>query len=261
VSDLEEALSVQRGDGGWQAFADPRYESANAMFGGWTTAVMLRAVIRSEDSAAKPSAITVNFVGPIEPGSNVRIRTRRLGGSRSVSHWLADLLAGDGGEALASAMVVLATRRDTDGHTQPAMPSAPDPESLGEAHPPGPQGMRSMIRPIHGSPPFGRMDTASSAWVRETTGRSVDRLQLAFLADQFAPRPYFWSDGPRPSATLSLSVYFHATDEEVDAIGDDYILSEATGSRGARSTSGQHARLWSRSGALLATTEQLCWYR
>lgn len=31
--------------------------------------------------------------------------------------------------------------------------------------------------------------------------------------------------------------------------------------RGERSTSGQRARLWSRPGALLATTEQLCWYR
>jgi acyl-CoA thioesterase len=58
-----------------------------------------------------------------------------------------------------------------------------------------------------------------------------------------------------------MSVYFHATDDEVAAIGDDYILNEATGSRGARSTAGQHARLWSRAGVLLATSEQLSWYR
>jgi acyl-CoA thioesterase len=261
MSDLEDALSLQRSDGCWKAFADPRYESANAMFGGWTTAVALRAVARSGDREASPSAITMNFVGPIEAGTDVRIRTRRIGGSRSVNHWLAELLAGEGDEVLALATVVLAIRRDTDGHTQPTMPSAPDPESLDELHPPGPQGERSVIRPIHGHPSFGRNDTTSSAWVRETTGRTVDRVQLAFLADQAAPRPFFWSRGPRPSATVSMTTYFHATDEEVDAIGDDYILTEATGSRGARSTSGQHVRLWSRSGALLATSEQLCWYR
>ena len=56
-------------------------------------------------------------------------------------------------------------------------------------------------------------------------------------------------------------MYFHGTAEEIDAVGDDYLLNEATGTRGEQSTSGQQARLWSRGGALLATTEQLCWYR
>jgi len=45
------------------------------------------------------------------------------------------------------------------------------------------------------------------------------------------------------------------------AVGAGYILNEATGTRGVHSTSGQQARLWSRESVLLATTEQLCWYR
>ena len=261
MSELANALSLGRGDGCWTADADPRYESLNAMFGGWTTALALRAVLLSSDGRAQPSAITVNFVDRIEPGTGVRIRTRKLGGSRSVQHWLAELLPADDDRTLAAATTVVTERRDTDWHTQPSMPQVPGPESLEEFHPPGPQGERCMIRPISGHPPFGRMDTTSTAWIREMTGRTVDRVQLAFLADQFAPRPFFWGDAPRPSVTLSMSVYFHATDEEVAAVGDDYILAEATGSRGARSTSGQHARLWSRAGDLLATTEQLCWYR
>ena len=73
-----------------------------------------------------------------------------------------------------------------------------------------------------------------------------------------AARSFFWGVGFRPSATLTLSVYFHGTAEEIDAVGDDYLLNEATGTRpGEQSTSGQQARLWSRGGALLATTEQL----
>lgn len=98
-------------------------------------------------------------------------------------------------------------------------------------------------------------------WVRDVSGRPVDHLLLAYFADQYAPRSFFWGEGPRPSATISLSVYFHATDDEIAAVGDDYILNEATGTRAEYSTSGQQARLWSRGGALLATTEQLCWYR
>ena len=97
--------------------------------------------------------------------------------------------------------------------------------------------------------------------MREASGRSVDHLQLALLADHRAPRSFFWSDGPRPSSTLTLSVYFHATDSELAAVGDDEILSEAFGTRGAQSTSEEHLRLWSRQGALLATSVQMGWYR
>ena len=85
-------------------------------------------------------------------------------------------------------MVVLADRRDTDGLTVPHMPQAPDPESLDVFHPPGSQGERAMIRPIRGQPPFGNTDKVWTAWVREMTGGPVDYLQLAFLADQCAPR-------------------------------------------------------------------------
>jgi acyl-CoA thioesterase len=261
MSELEDALTVRPAAAGWAAYADPKFESINAMFGGWTTAVSLRAVMESVGGDGQPSAITVNFIGPVTPGSDVTIATRRLGGSRSVSHWLAELTPTGADGAAAVATVVVSTRRESDGHAQAVMPAAADPDTLEEFHAPGTQGERTLIRPVVGIPPFGRMDTNSLHYVRDLTGRRVDRLQLAFLADQFAPRPYFWSNEPRSSATLTMTVYFHGTDEEIEAVGTDYILSEAVGSRGADSTSGQHARLWSRAGALLATSEQLAWYR
>lgn len=243
------------------AFADPRYESLNAMFGGWTVAIALRATLESTSSEATPSAITVNFVDRVEPGSEVHTRSRCIGNSRSIEHWQTELLSEDD-RMLASAAVVLSNRRESDGHTQMTMPDAPGPETLELFHPPsGRQGEQSMMRLVSGSEPFGRFDTRSTHWVRDVSGRHVDHVQLAYFADQFAPRPFYWSEGPRASATLCLSVYFHATADEIAAVGDDYIFCEATGSRGESSTSGQHARMWSRSGVLLATTEQLHWYR
>ena len=65
----------------------------------------------------------------------------------------------------------------------------------------------------------------------------------------------------RFSIGLSLSVYCHATQAEIEAVGEDFILNEAIGTRGEQATSGQQARLWSRDGKLLATTEQLGWFR
>ena len=231
------------------------------MFGGWTAAVALKAVLASSaNDDARPSALTINFIERVIPDTEVLIRTEHLGGGRSIAHWRADVLDSEG-RLLGLAMALLTIRRPTDGHTEPSTPEVPVPESLEPFWPPSPQGQRTEIRPITGNPPVNQMTTSSLSWVRDTSGRQVDHLQLTHLADAYAPRCWFWSRDPRPNATMTLSVYFHGTDEEIGAVGDDYVLNEAIGTRGAESTSGQQARLWSRKGALLATTEQLTWYR
>lgn len=141
------------------------------------------------------------------------------------------------------------------------MPDAPDPTTLDEFHAPGTQGQQTILRPVWGQPPHNRETSSSGAWLRLAQPRPLDHVLLAYLADQFAPRSFFWADGPRPSATVTMSVHFHATPEELVAAGEDYVLNEAIGTRGEQSTSGAQLRMWSRAGALLATSEQLCWYR
>ena len=58
-----------------------------------------------------------------------------------------------------------------------------------------------------------------------------------------------------------MSVYFHATPAELEAVGGDFILGEAKGRRFESGFFDQHGALWSRDGVLLATTEQLCWFK
>jgi acyl-CoA thioesterase len=263
VGDLERALALNRlDDRHWSVVADPDHESVNAMYGGWTVGVMLGAVEQAAMGGdATPSAITANFVKRIEPGSEVGISVRRLDGSRSVSHWLAEMSSLGGAETLAISSIVLSAPRPSDGHMQATMPDAPDPETLEVFHPPGSQGAQVVMRPITGFPPYGRTDTLSTAWVRDISHRRIDYQQLAYLADLRAPRSFHWGDGPRSSATMTLSVYFHATEEELARVGDDYLLSEAFGVRGSWSTSEEHLRLWSPHGELLATSEQLARYR
>lgn len=261
---LDAALALQAdGEGRWRAHADADHESISAMFGGWTAAVLLRAVLASTEGDAQPSALTVNFIRPVPVGGDVVVAPERLGGGRSLEHWRADLRAVDAGgeddDVLATALAVLTNRRDTDAHAQLEMPDVPPPEGLEQIHAPGPQGQQTEIRDVSGG--WGTGDTRSRLWARDVNGRPLDHLQLAYLADQYAPRPFFWGEGLRPAASISLSVYFHATADELAAVGTDYVLNDATGTRGVQSTSGQLARLWSRDGVLLATTEQLCWYR
>ena len=261
MADLDEALELHHtGEGTWSVRADPRYEAVAGMFGGWTTAVMLRAVVDDSRAIGMPAACTVDFVAPVPAGPDVTITTVLVRQGRSVQHWRVDLVR-DEGAVFAHAVVIQAIRQQRDGFTEPVMPEVPDPESLPEFHPPNTAGEHVSVRPVFPSVFFGQDSTRSAHWAKETSGRPVDCLQLAFLSDSYAPRIFLRSAGPRPSLTLTMSVYFTGTAEDIAAVGDAYLLNEATGTRATDGIVGQQARLWSPAGALLATTEQLCWYQ
>lgn len=231
------------------------------MFGGWTVALLLKAVLAEPEATGTPISITVNFVAAVPPGAALALHTTRLGVTRSLSHWRCDVkLAGDDA-VLATALVIMANRRDSDERTELVMPDIVPPEELEAFFPPfskqPPLESRSAMPP----PPFNKPDTRTLSWEKEASGRAVDVLTLALLSDLGAPRVYLVSAGPRPSATLTLSVTFLAGDAELAACGDDFILSEMVATRISQSIVGSRKAMWSRAGTLLATSEQLCWFR
>ena len=75
---------------------------------------------------------------------------------------------------------------------------------------------------------------------------------LRILSDAYPPRILYAGIEPRPSPTLALSVYFYATAPNSRRSGDDFIISEAVGTRAAQSVVGSQLRLWSRAG-------RACW--
>lgn len=265
MGSFDDAVALHALEGGrYRGHADRRHESISGMFGGWTAAIALEAVLRKAgggDPTAAPAALSIHFVDRIAPGEDVVLEVARLGGGRSLTHWRVEIFPTDAERVLAHAVVTLANRRETDSHVEPTMPDAPDPSSLGRFQAPGPQGQQTSIRPIWGHPPFNQASTSSGAWIQLVEPRPIDHTLLAYLADQTAPRSFYWNDGPRPSATITMSVYFHATPADLAAAREDFVLNEAVGTRGEQSTSGAQLRMWSRAGALLATSEQLCWYR
>ena len=83
MGSLDEAVALEAGGPGrWQAFADPDHESLNGMFGGWTSAVSLAAVMASADGALRPSALTINYLAAVAPEARPIIHVEHLGGSR-----------------------------------------------------------------------------------------------------------------------------------------------------------------------------------
>jgi len=262
VTSLDASFSLESvASGRWRGLADPRYEAANGMFGGWTAALMLNAVLRDPTAEGSPSAITTNFLDRVPSANTLALTTRCLAAGRSLSHWRCDVLPEGKDKIVATATIVLTNRRESDRFTEAAMPVVAAPETLAHSEPPPRFGERFDMRIAVGETFHNRSTTRSIAWERETSARPIDALQVAMLSDLGLPRVFYVSAGPRPSATITLSTYFHATTAELAACGDDYILADMIGTRIEYSTSGSRTNLWSRAGALLATSEQLCWFR
>jgi len=261
MAELDASLAIQpQGPGLWRGRADPQYEANTGMFGGWTMALLLKAVVEDPLSEGTVSAITTNFLARVPPGAELKLRSQRLGGGRSLAHWRCDLVLEDETIA-ATATIVLANRRESDKFNEIEMPRAAAPESIAVFHPPGPFGERIDIRAALGGMPFNQSTTRSLFWQRDVSGREMDAVQLAYLCDLGPPRVWYIGSAPRPSSTITLSLYVHAPAAELAACGDDFILSDMVGTRIEHSTVGSKANLWSRGGALLATTEQLCWFK
>lgn len=259
---FDDALALDaRGAGAWRAHAAPDREANTGMYGGWTAALLLKAAIAAAEEGREPVALAAHFISRIEPGRDLSVRSRAIGGGRSVARMRAEIAAGDTDEILAFADVAFAARRTNDSFADMTAPAAPDPETLPEFHPPAPFGRSVLVRPAAGFPPYGRPDARSLFFVRDIAARPLDPLLVAYLADCFPPRILYRSAAPRPSSTLTMSIHFFATPEDYAVVGADYVLSEVVATRAEGSTIGSRLDLWSRSGALLATSEQLCWFR
>lgn len=263
MGELETALTLARESGGpWRGHADPVYEAANGMYGGLTAALLLKSVVSEENVLGSPSALTVSFVRPIAAGSDILIRTRLLGASRSIQHWSAELSLEGFSDVCAVATVVMTARRESDGFVEPEMPRVPPPEEITQLmSPPYAFGRQSPMRWVPGTTGSTLEKSHSAMWIREISGRRIDAVQLTYLCDNSPPRAFFVPSGMKSSATLIYSVYFVSTADELAEVGDDYTLMDVIGTRAANGTIGSRVNLWSRTGRLLATSEQLCWFR
>ncbi len=262
MNEFDESIQLQaQSTNVWTAHADHRRVAMSGMYGGWTATLLLHAILKDAVDAGSVSALTIHFLHAIIPGSALTVRTRNVNSSRSLSVWHAEVEVDGVPGPAATATAVIARRRDSFSFVDIAMPDVPPPDTLPELHPPGTFGERSLVRPAIGRTPFNQPDTRSVAWVREMSGRALDSLQLAYLADNYPPKTWSMRSDPSPYSTITMSIYFHGTHEEVSALGDDYVLIEAAGTRAQASTVGAQGRIWSRDGLLLVTTEQLGWFR
>jgi acyl-CoA thioesterase len=243
-----------------QAPMDPNLAAFSGAFGGWTAAHALTAALSHSDGAQPVLSMTINFTKGIREG-DVQSSASVLAATRSTKFIRVDTT--QAGHLCASSSVVLAQRRATQAVAATHMPTCAAPEALAPlALPHGPVTWFQQldIRFAQGQPfkPSERM--RSLAWTKLKNPNAMKEGLLVALADASFPRIYFHFPAPSPIATVSMTVHFHASPSDLQAVGDDFVLIDACSNQATQGFFDQAASLWSRNGTLLATTTQMVRY-
>ncbi|HEX4179684.1 MAG TPA: thioesterase family protein [Caulobacteraceae bacterium] len=250
--------------GRWTTVAGPEWDNpGGGLWGGYAVGLCVRALEAEPDALGEALSLTVTYAAPLSPG-DLEIRTRRLRQGGSIGVWAVELSRAGADQVGVHAIVTMARRPNTPPFAFASMPAAAVPESLPSPSVRGGAARFGAVafewRPLEGFPPRPGENSRSLAWVRPRRGL-LDKVMLGMMTDNSAPRAIYALGRRVMTTTLSLTAYLHATAEELAAVADDFILVECEGRIGGGGASDERSSYWSRDGKLLATSEQLVWYR
>lgn len=237
-------------------------------FGGASAATALRAVLEHPDRLGDPLALTVNFCAPIARGEFV-VRARRTRANRSSQHWSVELTQGDGTEAVLTASVVTAVRRETWSHPVarppdlPPWPSMPALDTGTKLSWTGQYEFRFVegeLAPTETMPEPPR-SARSVLWLRDAPPRPLDFVSLTAMSDAFFGRIFQVIGRIPPFGTVSMTTHFHASADELAAHGSAPLAAVADAKVFHRSFCDQSAELYGAGGRLFATAVQVAYFR
>jgi hypothetical protein len=264
ATDLHDMPLAAAGSGRWTTTAGPEWLNRNGgLWGGYPIGLCLRVLEAEPAAVGEPLSLTITYVAAL-PSGELSIRTRRLRQGGSIGSWEVEVGPADSDRVDVHAIVTLARRPTTPSFAFASMPAAPAPESL-----PAPDYEGATLqfgaqvferRSTEGFPIQPSQSSRSLVWVRPRHGR-WDKALLGMATDNSAPRVFYALGHAVMNTTLSLTAYLHATAEEIAKLGSDYILIECEGRVGGGGASDERSSYWTRDGKLLATSEQLAWYR
>jgi acyl-CoA thioesterase len=243
---------------------DPAYWNMAGPFGGWIASQLLGRVLDDPRRSGDPIATSTSFVGAIVEGP-FAIHVRQLRSNRSTDFWWAELRQEQNGaeQVCAYATIAFARRPSTTAHLEQSMPDAPPPEEVAE-RPMPPMSLPWMTlyenRMSTATPFRGEGPARSLTWTRKH-GVPLDFLALTEICDTAIPRIFYRIRRPIPIATVTMNAFFHVTGEALAEVGTDFVLCDANWHVANAGYFDEQQSIWSRSGRLLATTDQLVWYR
>jgi acyl-CoA thioesterase len=251
-----------------QAHTSDAYWTFIGPFGGSSAATALRAVLEHPSRQGDPLALTVNFCAPIARGGfEVAVRLARA--NRSSQHWTVEFTQGESREAVLTATVVTAARRDSFSHQFASPPQIPGWESLPTLPNPSRLSWVSQyefrfaegLLALSETPPDPPGSPRSLLWLRDAPARPLDFVSLTAMSDAFFGRIFQVIGRIPPFGTVSMTTCFHAGADELAAHGDAPLAGVADARIFHRSFGDQSVELWSGAGKLLATGTQMAYFR
>jgi acyl-CoA thioesterase len=247
--------------------SSPSYWNWVGPFGGFVAAVAMRSVVVQPNVVGDPLQLTVNFAGPMQEGPfDVNVRPVRT--NRTTQHWVVEITQPvddvEGAASVAIATITTAMRRSVFSHAELLPPPSPQPDQLSRLSPPWNATWIDQydLRYAEGVALKSTSGNSRSLfWIRDFPNRNIDYPALAAIADASLPRIFVLRPQFTPSATVSLTAYFHGDANTLAQIGNEYLLTESRSSVFDSGFHDQHANIWSRDGRLLVSTQQIVWYK
>lgn len=257
---------VMNEDGSYTGQTDKAYVNMVGPFGGITAAAIMKALLMHPARLGDPVSLTVNFAAPIADGT-YRILAEPVRTNRSTQHWSISLIQGD--ELTTTASAVFARRKDTWSTTEIAMPEVPAATEVPRSRLVNTERAwfdQYEMRFIQGhlldqTGTEGERDAVTVLWVRDDPPRPLDFVSLTAICDSFAPRVMVRRAKWVPSGTVSMTIYFHASQLDMDVQGAFPLLGTARASHFGRGYHDQTAEFWSGSGRILATSHQMVYFK
>lgn len=255
--------------------AQAAYWNMVGPFGGVVAATATQAVMLHPERLGEPASITANFCAAMGPGA-FEVVARPVRTNRSTQHWIVEITQADENgspQAVLTATLVTAARRDTWGVSDMPMPQVPAAADVALPTQPAPVEWinRYEMRQISGGIPqcfdgqLNENDTPSASlsqlWMRDQPPRPLDFCSLTALADVFYPRIWMRRRLRVPVGTVSMTVYFHVGSAQLAEVGEASILGQARGQVFQNGFFDQSAMLWSPDGKALASTHQTVYYK
>jgi hypothetical protein len=248
----------------WTTFAGPEWSNpGGGLWGGYAIGLCIKVIQAESEAVGEALSLTLTYAAALPSGA-LDVHTRRIRQGASVGVWEVEIRPEGSDQIGVHAIVIMARRPKTPPFAFARMPDAPDPYSLPKLEIPNiSQHYGSSAferRTLEGFPPEPGASSRSLAWVRSLRG-PMDKTMLGMVTDHSPPRAMYALGRTVSTTTLSLTAYLHATEAELSEVGEDFILVECEGRVGNAGASDERSSYWSREGKLLATSEQLAWYR
>lgn len=242
------------------------YWNFTGPFGGATAATLLNAAMLHPRRQNLPLAMTINYCAPVAKGAfDIHVMEKRT--NRSTQHFSVEMT--QGADTIATATLVFAARPEGFDHTSGEMPAVKPPEEIDPPKTKAPLAWidRFDMRFASGFPVMRKDDSAplgsarTEVWMRDNPARRMDFLSLMNMSDAFFARPFHVLGRLIQVGTVSMTTYFHCDEADLAEVGEDYVLGVADASVFAKGYADQTAWLWSRQGRLLATSQQILYFR